>query len=289
MAGQGPLWHTEDVTAWRQNVIIDNRPVLTALRAAQWVAHCAARRPALVSIEPGGPRMRLQAHLRRYGSTSLFMKRAEYEPALVFLADLARPDDVAIDIGANVGIYSLMLAKRVGQGGQVYAFEPGADALAGLRENLTLNAAAKVTVAPVALSDRTGSAPLFHIGGPATFSLGGSGVGESVQLMTLDAWSVSTGLMRLDIIKIDVEGHEPAVFRGGAATLIRFHPLVMFEVSYHALERNGYSHDASWIVLRDHGYRIYKLATSGLIALNAVEEGNLFAIFPNDKRFPEKC
>ena len=214
-----------------QNILVEGRPALTASRAAAWAAHCAFRRPAEVEIEAGGPVMRLRPRLRNYGSTALYMKRFEYEPELAFLAGLIQSGDVLLDVGANFGIYALVCAKRTGASGRVYAFEPGAEALHALRVNCALNPDLNVEVLPMGLSDSIRSSRLFHTGGPTTFNLSANGAatGEPVELTTLDAWIVGAGVPRVAVIKIDVEGHEPAVFAGGRNTLLSTRPLVMFE------------------------------------------------------------
>jgi FkbM family methyltransferase len=213
------------------------------------------------------------------------MKRLEYEPELAFLARLIQPGDVLLDIGANVGIYALVCAKRAGAIGRVYAFEPGAEALHALRGNCALNPDLNVEVLPMGLSDSVRSSRLFHLGGPTTFNLSASGAatGELVELTTLDAWIAGAGVSRIDVIKIDVEGHEPAVFAGGRNTLLSTRPLVMFEVSSDALARGGYQRNASWQSLVEHGYEMHRLEGGRLTRLTEVEDGNLFAVHPRSE------
>src|SRR5215211_3373977 len=145
------------LSALRQNVILEGRPLLTAARAALWIGHCALRIPATVTIGQHGPRMRLTPRIRHYGSTTLFMRRERYEPTLHALVELAAPGDTVFDIGANYGVYSLTLAQKVGSDGQVCAFEPGEEALAQLRRNVELNPQLNIEIVPAALSDREGT------------------------------------------------------------------------------------------------------------------------------------
>lgn len=211
------------------------------------------------------------------------MKRLEYEPELGFLAGLVAPGDTIVDIGANFGVYSLVMAQRAGVSGNVHAFEPGRASLEHLRENCQLNPSLNVEVIPVALSEHAGHLSLFHIGGgPATFSLGGAAddVAEQVQVTTLDAWARDEGLRKLDVLKIDVEGHEPKVFMGGAETLSALKPLVMFEVSASALARNGSKPDQSFNQLVKLGYGVHHLDEGQLKQLASAVDGNLFAIHP---------
>jgi FkbM family methyltransferase len=272
----------------RQNVIINGRPVLTATRAASWAAHCVARRRATIELWDDGPRMRLEPHLRAYGSTALYMKRLEYEPQLKVLADRVRPGDTVLDIGANFGVFSLTLASRCGSG-RVHAFEPGQEALAQLRHNTAvLNPNLPITIHPVALSDSSRTAALHHSGGaPVTFSLSEDEAElgeESVQTVTLDQWRAEQGVDRVDVIKIDVEGHEPQALRGGLGLLADQRPDIMFEVSTSALARAGTTGQEPWDQLVDLGYEIFVLDRGDLRRLDSVEDGNLFAIHPGRPR-----
>lgn len=268
--------------AWRQNVIIEGRPLLTACRAGMWLGHCILRIPASIDIDQGGPRMRLKPYLYRYGSTSLYMKRIEFEPALVVLSALVRHGDTILDVGANFGVYSLLLAKRAGRAGRCYAFEPGAEALAQLRHNLMRNPELQIEIVPMALSDSEGVASLFHTGGPTTFNVaaGDSHDRETIATTTLDAWSARSQLERIDVMKIDVEGHETSVFLGGRSTLSTHRPIIMFEVSRNALQRGGRTFESSWNSLAEIGYQMYRLHEQQLLPLLAPEEGNLFAVHP---------
>jgi len=274
--------------ALRQNVILEGRPVLTAARAALWIGHCALRIPATVTIGPQGPRMHLTPRIRHYGSTTLFMRREQYEPTLRFLAELAAPGDTVFDVGANYGVYSLVLAQEVGPAGHVYAFEPGGEARAQLRRNVELNPRLNVEIVPAALSDREGKGTLAHLFGPPTYSLTAAFPGETVELMKLDTWIARSGASPPSIIKADVEGHEPAVFAGARATIETAKPLVMFEVSFEALRRGGYEEDSSWNALSQIGYRFLRLDEGReLEELEEVEEGNLFAVHPTSE-WPRK-
>lgn len=270
--------------ALRQNVILEGHPFVTVARAALWAGHCALRIPATVRIGPHGPRMRLTPRIRHYGSTTLYMRRGRYEPTLDVLKKLVEPGDIVLDVGANFGIYSLVLAQQTGPSGRVYSFEPGGEALAHLRRNVSLNPELNVEVVPAALSDHEGTATLAHLSGPPTYSLVEGRPGERVDLLTLDAWSATLPPSAPSIVKADVEGHEPAVFAGGLSTLERAKPLLMFEVSFNALRRSGYEHDSSWRVLSELGYEFFRLnADEKLERLGEVEEGNIFAAHPGSE------
>lgn len=139
-----------------------------------------------------------------------------------------REGDVFCDIGANVGLYSLMAAARVGSGGQVYAFEPLAANFASLVENIRRNDfCTRITPFSLALTDEPGVFPFHYVSLDAGSS--GSQLHEAVgddeaayePLVTemkygtsLDALVESGAIRAPDFIKIDVDGNEARILRG---------------------------------------------------------------------------
>jgi FkbM family methyltransferase len=131
------------------------------------------------------------------------------------LARLARPGDVICDIGANIGDTALSLARKVGPAGHVYAFEPVPAVRDCLIENARANGLTNVTVVGAAVSDMRGE---VNFGVPEEQpGMAGvcDGVGAiSVPALPFDDWLASVPVERVAVCKIDVEGHEEAVFRG---------------------------------------------------------------------------
>jgi len=134
-----------------------------------------------------------------------------------------KPVDVVFDIGANVGLYSVLLSKRVGDAGQVIAFEPEATSYEHLEENLKLNESKNVRCFRKALGERTGHASLFSgsvIGGGSLVHPQGGGHGEEVvEIAHGDELVASEKLPTPRAVKIDVEGYEHAVIQGLRHTL----------------------------------------------------------------------
>jgi FkbM family methyltransferase len=136
-----------------------------------------------------------------------------------------RPGAVALDVGANVGAYALLLAQWAGPSGVVYAFEPAPDAFDGLRRHLVMNRVeTTVTAVRAAVGDAPSHAP-FVIGGAAghgrlAAALDGGEQTVAVPVTTIDEFCAREGVVP-DFIKIDVEGSETAVLRGARDTLAR--------------------------------------------------------------------
>lgn len=134
---------------------------------------------------------------------------------------------VFVDVGANVGYFTKLASELVGARGKVLAFEPMPAALRLLRMNTA--GLSNVTVYPVALSDRTGTATFYvrKKGDTSSLSPDGDATPVPVTVATLD--EQLAGERRIDVMKIDVEGSELDVLRGGQMTIRRHRPIVYFE------------------------------------------------------------
>lgn len=182
-----------------------------------------------------------------------------------------RPGQTFYDLGANVGFFTLLGARRVGPSGRVYAFEPLPEAAAQLRANVARNGFAHVEVVEAAASDRAGTATLLVGAASQVAKLEGApgplGVpARSVQVpvVALDALVESGAIAPPDFVKIDVEGAETAALRGMEQTLRRHRPGVLCEL-------HGTHADVA-AVLRACGYELHVLEGPG-----AVEDAAEFA------------
>lgn len=139
------------------------------------------------------------------------------------IAGALRPGDQFIDVGANIGIVSLLAAKSDSVG--VHAFEPEPRNAARLRENISLNAPAHVRVHELGLGDRAGTHEFFIAPetGDGTHSLMASRADGrtpiQIQIDTLDAVVLAGTVPQPSVIKVDVEGAEALVLDGAARTL----------------------------------------------------------------------
>jgi FkbM family methyltransferase len=135
-----------------------------------------------------------------------------------------------MDIGANVGALTLLMAKLADQG-RVIAVEPGPSTVERLRQNLALNPELKqrVTVLPVGLAEQTGTLCWQEDANvPGNAGLLGT-TGDRVTVETLDHLVQQLQLPRLDFIKIDVEGMEWEVIQGGLMTITQYRPILYYE------------------------------------------------------------
>lgn len=144
---------------------------------------------------------------------------------------LLKNDMVVVDIGANIGYYTLLAAQRVGGGGKVFAFEPEPKNFSLLSKNIRENGYTNIVAVPSAVSNRNGTSRLFLCPkNSGAHNLSARWHEESsiqVNTVTLDQYfSAYEG--PIDVIKIDAEGVEELIFDGMAQLLKRYPDLVIF-------------------------------------------------------------
>lgn len=215
-------------------------------RAGAWTSrslrsgvHTIVAGPAAgLRIDPAGSR------------PSYVLGTAEPE-AIRYIAAHLRPGDAFLDLGANVGYFTLVGAALVGREGRVLSFEPAPANAAALRRNVELNRLDTVEVIEAAVSDRRGSAS-FDLGDDDQSGRLGSGT-QTVRTVTVDDELARTGLTPA-LVKIDVEGAEEAAVRGMLATLRAHRPTLICEMHQHPDLRAPLP-----TALRDHGYELHWL------------------------------
>ena len=166
------------------------------------------------------------------------------------LRGLLKPGDAALDIGANIGAHTLGMAKSVGSQGRVIAFEPTDFAFAKLQRNLSLNPALQAqtrivqmflgadenTMVPAGVYAQW---PLFDREGVHPKHRGRETTTRNAEIGTLDGFVLREGLSRIDLIKMDVDGHELPLLKGALQTLRALRPALVMEMSpYVHAERN---------------------------------------------------
>ena len=164
----------------------------------------------------------------------LFEQHDWFEDEIIFLRRALEPGQQAVDVGANCGVYTLSIAKTVGPAGAVWAFEPASSTAALLEQGIAANAFTQVVLERSALSRECGTArlslndsselnALLHSGQSETGS-------ETVPLVTLDDCLQRYGWKHIDFLKIDAEGEEANIIKGGSRFLSELSPLILYEV-----------------------------------------------------------
>lgn len=185
-----------------------------------------------------------------------------FEPATTQrIKQLVQPGMKVLDVGANIGYFSLLLARQVGASGHVWAFEPTQAYGQRLREHLQINQLeSRVTVVPMALSDHRDQAEISIGEASATLhpldNAPARGC-ETIQLRKLDELVDELGIDRVDLVKVDIDGHEPAFLRGAEKTIRKHQPIMIIEFFQGNLDMAGGDVRQLKEQLETLGYRLH--------------------------------
>jgi FkbM family methyltransferase len=185
------------------------------------------------------------------------------------IADRLRPGDVFYDVGANVGFFSLLAARRVGATGRVCAFEPVPTNAHSVRRNAELNGLHNLRVFEMAAGRENGVADFLLTRWDGGGSLSEQAVTPAhvmartqVRVVSLDGLVAAEALPPPDFVKIDVEGTEMDVLVGMSGTIRRCMPILLYEVD----DRDPASLQRRWHELDEYvagfGYVIQRLENS---------------------------
>ncbi len=249
----------------------------------------------ILHLDPGGElKLRAQGltwHLdpRDYVQKDLFWFGVKDRWEMRHLRELinAASDPVCLDVGANFGYYSLLLAVHCRRVGRVFAFEPIPQTANRLMKNIDENGlSGTIQVKRVALGATAGRASLGKGEGDTgkTFLSEPTESGETVPVTTLDRFVAEERLEKVDFIKLDVEGFEPSVVQGGMESLKRWHPLLFMELNPSTLQRRGFTAESLLSDLRTLGYHFLVAQRTQLVPLKELPDKgdvvNVFCVHP---------
>ena len=235
---------------------------------------------------------RLKANLTNPEHQYLYFYGTHDERYIVTkLLNIIKPGDICWDIGANIGFYTCLLASLVEDSGAVVAFEPAARTCGYLKENVSLNQFTNVTVVNKGLGDKQ-EQRLLHYSeaglaeGTASLKYAdGRAVSERVALDTID--DLIRELPTPEFVKIDVEGYQLEVLRGGEHFFKTRAPLLMAE-----LKDVGETNRAIFGELEDYvanlGYQSYKIRKHSIQRckrLSDTTERNFFLVKEHSRAF----
>lgn len=199
---------------------------------------------------------------------SLALASGRYEPEeRRWYEAHVQPGDVVVEVGANVGFFSTILARLVGPEGHVFCYEPDPVLNAILRRNVTANGYPQVDVREAAVADQPGTMTFYRSaksqGDNRLFTHDGKdGAAFPVRVVTLDddLGPDVQRLGRIDLLKMDIQGAEPLAFRGFAKTLESCPPRrMLIEFWPHGIVGMGGDPKALYEQIRDAGYRVQVL------------------------------
>jgi FkbM family methyltransferase len=193
-----------------------------------------------VGISPGD----IAGH---FGVGRTCFKTGTWEPHVEgCLRMLLKKGSVALDIGANIGYFSSVMSQCVGKEGQVYAFEPVPDTFAQLTLTKKCNSSSNLKLFQLALGEANGTTTIAFspsLSGNASLhrQLEGDARAINIDVKTIDSLYSHKLLRECQLIKIDVEGHELSVFRGGSNYFRLCRPIVIYEFNYDTAVSAGYT------------------------------------------------
>ena len=198
-----------------------------------------------------------------------------YEPEVTeCLRRLTHLGGDIINIGANVGLFAIFLARQCASARMVYAVEPNPEAFDCLRRNIALNGMeGRIRPVQACIGATAGETEFAFIPGmPEYSSLGGivhSSVKDRAQsfmrvpVAPLDV-SIGTPDLAPSLLVVDTEGAELLVFEGASAILTKYRPLLLFECSDHLLRKFGHSSQRLADFLESHDYAVRVVAAPRL-------------------------
>ncbi len=171
---------------------------------------------------------------------------------VILMKKLLNPDSVFIDIGANIGVFSLVAASIV-KNGQIHAFEPSKRLFNNLNANIALNGFTNLKTNNLGLFSETTNKNLHHPQGVGMINAGAASLFpehqveidnnevEQISLITFDSYAEKNNLPKIDLIKMDIEGAEMNALKGAKNSLVQFKPLILMELDEDCLNRAGSS------------------------------------------------
>jgi FkbM family methyltransferase len=210
--------------------------------------------------------------LRSGVSRGIFAK-GEFDPRVFEpLRDALKPGGVFLDVGANVGFYSMLALDVVGPSGAVHAFEIDERPLRCLRKTISRERLGNVQLHETAVGDRDGT-----VGLEMHEDSGNSGVVETVgvpqvRMTTLDTWWRGAGVKNIQAIKLDIEGAELLALKGAEQLLRAERPVLVCEADEELQDRFGYGPRELLDQLAALEYRVAPLAGTWSPTVVAISE-----------------
>ena len=221
--------------------------------------------------------VKLECDLTKYIQRRLYFWGAYEEETCAYWIRLSKESRVIFDVGANVGLYSL-LAAWANPRSEIHAFEPTPDLVAVLANNVRLNRMQNISIQPLAVGDSEKTGFLRLCAGSDGTNEGMNYVVGSmhedsdlpVAVVSLDHYCQKHEIERIDLMKMDIEGGEYDALVG-AQQLLQKQAIncIILELIDWAAERSGYSTYAIKRLLADFGYQLFRFGSRELMAVAA--------------------
>jgi FkbM family methyltransferase len=237
------------------------------------------RRGDVVRVLLGGLEIGGLSGFSEFHSCAAFINATERR----FLRDFPFEDGPILDVGANLGIFSLLLAKRFPEN-HIHAFEPNPTTFSAMRTNFVRNRCPNAHAHPLAVAAHDGEVsflanPIHRATTHIVIEHTGDGVAGTasaivrVPCLTLDSFVETHGIERIGLLKVDVEGFEKLVFQGALRLLESGRAkMIYYEVCPELARRAGFAPEAASSQLLENGYRLHSLNKNGLLRPTALKQ-----------------
>jgi FkbM family methyltransferase len=211
------------------------------------------------------------------------------------LIKLLKQNDIFLDIGANIGYFSLLAAKN---GANVFAFEPAKQLFEKLEKNISINGNVNAAPFNVAVGELSEEKDLF-LSGPDNLGMSSlqkpenySGNSQRVKVVSIDEWFENSGLPGIQVIKIDVEGSELAVLKGMKKVLEIHKPVLLIEVNHETLSLFGLSPHDIYSYLNQFNFESFTISEEATLIKSSYHDHeqtiNVLFIHPEKKMLYNK-
>ncbi len=200
---------------------------------------------------------------------------------------------VAYDVGANIGLTTLFLARSVGERGTVIAFEPTPPNADRLVENVRLNQFNNVRLYRVALGEVASTATIVHYPEAVGIATLREDLNQryrrqyqahefQIEVMPLDTLIMRESLPIPDFVKIDIEGYEYPMLLGARETVEKARPMIFVELHSSSPEDRERNWRAVYNFLNERGYAIYAADRASIDGTNLQNHGNCWLAIPRE-------
>lgn len=226
------------------------------------------RKPGLITIENFDGELNLQIDSSKNLGATLFWTGFHELHELLFLNKFLKPEMVVADVGANIGVFTTFIAKRV-KNGKVIAFEPVPVIYEQLKENIKLNNFTNVILRKEGLANQKGISFIHEIEssneGLSTLFPGDLKTARKteINLFPLDELFPEFSLNRLDLIKIDIEGGELPALKGMEKLISTFKPSILVEINQRSYSSAGYTPEEVFEFFHKLGYKAFEITRKG--------------------------
>ena len=271
-------------TVWRKTPVI--RPCFWAgyravYKSLRWL-HDFRLPNRDLTLDCLGKQLHVRNPRRSVIGRSIYLSGIWEHEVTRFISPRIRPGMTVLDVGGDIGYFTLLFSLGVGPTGRVLVFEPMPQVRKYLERNIEFNNLQNTQVCRFALADRAGTAIL-----EAPFQLSAINLHKTVlaaedvevELKVYDRWSVETGVGPVDLVKIDIEGAELTALLGMADTIDSYRPAVLVEIHPERLAQFGQRPEQLVEFFVEKGYRGIPVDKSELV----FDQGNITVYWEPDK------